>query len=134
MKSIHILLVEDNEGDIILTTEALHESNLPFTISVVKDGWEATLLLSKRDKYVDEILPDLVILDLNLPKLNGIEVLKNIKTNEDTRHIPVIMLSTSAFEKDIKLCLHHEANCFMTKPMETEIFCSQMKDLYDINE
>ncbi|MDN3654666.1 response regulator [Ferruginibacter paludis] len=132
MKPIHILLVEDNEGDVLLTTEALYESNLPFTLFVVKDGREATLLLGKKDKYADEAMPDLVILDLNLPKLNGIEVLKNIKTNEETRHIPVIMLSTSAFEKDIKLCLQLEACCFMTKPLETDVFCQQVEGLKGI--
>ena len=132
MKPIHILLVEDNEGDVIFTTEALYESNFPFTISVVKDGWQATLLLNKKDKYADEIMPDLVILDLNLPKMNGIEVLKNIKTNKYTRHIPVIMLSTSAFEKDITLCMQCEADCFMTKPMEAEAFRRQLKELKGI--
>ncbi|CAN5529649.1 response regulator [soil metagenome] len=132
MKPIHILLVEDNEGDVILTTEALYESNFPFTLSVVKDGWEAIMLLKKKDKYINELMPDLVILDLNLPKMNGIEVLKTIKINEATRHIPVIMLSTSAFEKDIRLCLQHGANYFMTKPMEVEAFCRQIKGLRGI--
>ena len=126
MKSIHILLVEDNEGDVMLTTEVLNESNFPCTISVVRDGREATLLLNKKEKYAEEVMPDLVILDLNLPKMNGIEVLKNIKTNEATRHIPVIMLSTSAFEKDIQLCHQYKASCFMTKPMEAEVFCEQL--------
>jgi CheY-like chemotaxis protein len=132
MKPIHILLVEDNEGDVILTTEALYESNFPFTLSVAKDGWEATMLLKKKDKYINELMPDLVILDLNLPKMNGIEVLKTIKINEATRHIPVIMLSTSAFEKDIRLCLQYEANCFMTKPLEVEVFCLQVNGLREI--
>jgi CheY-like chemotaxis protein len=104
MKSIHIPLVEGNEGDVILTTEAIYECNLPFTVSVVKDGWKAIQLSTKKGKYADAGLPDLVIPDINPPKLNGIEVLKNIKTSEGTKHIPVIMGSTSTFEKDIKLC------------------------------
>lgn len=126
MAPIHILLVEDNEGDIVLTTEALHEGKIIFTMTVVKDGWEAIQLLNKKGKYADQQLPDLVLLDLNLPKMNGIEVLKNISSSSTLMHIPVIMLSTSSFEKDIQLCLQHHANCFITKPLEANSFLKKI--------
>jgi CheY-like chemotaxis protein len=102
MKPIHILLVEDNEGDIMLTTEALQERKIANNISVVKNGRDAVDFLFKRGKYANEFTPDLVLLDINLPLKSGFEVLKEIKKEDSTRQIPVIILTTSSSDEDIK--------------------------------
>ncbi|QED36548.1 response regulator [Antarcticibacterium arcticum] len=117
MKPIDVLLVEDNEGDIVLISEALKEGNFVEKVSVVKDGWEALNYLAKKEKYSAETTPDLILLDINLPKLNGHEVLKQIKADEFLRHIPVIILSTSSSQDDISSCYRNFANCFISKPV-----------------
>ncbi|HYG37309.1 MAG TPA: response regulator [Cytophagales bacterium] len=122
MKPIHILLVEDNDGDILLTTEALHEGKIQNSISIAKDGWEAIQFLEKNGKYKNELTPDLILLDVNLPKMNGHEVLKNIKSNDKLKHIPVIMLTTSSAEKDVFQSYQNHANCYITKPVELNDF------------
>jgi CheY-like chemotaxis protein len=99
MKNVHILLVEDNEGDILLTVEALEEGRIANVIEVARDGQEA--LNKLQNDFVDKKLPDLILLDINLPKMNGHEVLEKLKKNDDLKHIPVIMLSTSSSEMDI---------------------------------
>ena len=124
MKAIHILLVEDNEGDILLTKEALEDAKILITLSVVKDGREAMDFVSKRGKYTGAELPDILLLDVNLPKKNGHEVLKYIKEDENLKHIPVIMLTTSSSEKDINLSYNNYANCYITKPVEANDFLS----------
>jgi CheY-like chemotaxis protein len=134
MKSIHILLAEDNEGDILLTTEALESGDFILNkISVVKDGKEAINFLEKSGKYVNTELPDLVLLDINLPKKNGQEVLKFIKESEALKHIPVIMFTTSSSRKDIMDCYQNFANCYITKPIEADEFTDvvlQIKDFW----
>ena len=122
MKSIHILLVEDNEGDILLTKEALEDAKIHIELSVVKDGKEAMDFLNKVGKYAAENLPDLLLLDVNLPKKNGHEVLKYVKGNEGLKHIPIIMLTTSSSEKDINQSYNNYANCYITKPVEVNDF------------
>jgi len=122
MKAIHILLVEDNEGDILLTKEALEDAKIYINLSVVKDGKEAMDFLGKKDKYVDADLPDILLLDVNLPKKNGHEVLKYVKEDENLKHIPVIMLTTSSSQRDINLSYNNYANCFITKPVEANDF------------
>jgi CheY-like chemotaxis protein len=131
MKPIHILLVEDNEGDILLTKEALSEGKVSNIISVIKDGWEAILFLEKRDKYSKEQTPDLILLDVNLPKMNGHEVLKSIKTNDTLKHIPVIILTTSSSEKDILLSYQNYVNCYITKPVEVSNFLQVVSSIED---
>jgi CheY-like chemotaxis protein len=118
MKQIHILLVEDNEGDILLTTEALSEGKIVNTVSVAKDGFEAIQFLEKKGKYSQESTPDFILLDVNLPKVNGHEVAKHIKGNEDLKHIPVIMLTTSASPGDVLQSYQNHVNCFITKPVD----------------
>lgn len=122
MEAIHILLVEDNEGDILLTTEALEEGKIVNSISVVKDGKEAIDFLEKRDKYVKTKSPDLILLDVNLPKKNGHEVLHYIKASQHLKQIPVIMLTTSSTDTDIILSYQNYANCYITKPIEVDNF------------
>ncbi|RYU95361.1 response regulator [Emticicia agri] len=122
MEPIHILLVEDNEGDIFLTTEALHESKIANKLSIVRDGWEAIQFLEKKGEYVRVTMPDLILLDVNLPKMNGHEVLTAIKSNENTKHIPVIMLTTSSSEKDIYQSYKNYVNCYITKPIDAGDF------------
>ncbi len=129
MKPIHILLVEDNEGDVFLITEALEEGKIVNKLSVTRDGKEAMDFLDKKGKYKKEELPDLILLDINLPKKNGHEVLGYIKENESLKEIPVIMLTTSSSEKDILLSYKNHANCFITKPIDVNIF---LKVIYSI--
>jgi len=122
MKPIHILLVEDNEGDIVLTTEALEEGKIANTISVVRDGWEAIQYLDKNEGYGDAERPDLVLLDINMPKVNGHEVLEHIKTDDELKDIPVVMLTTSSDEVDIKKSYENYVNCYITKPVDIDSF------------
>lgn len=122
MNSIHILLVEDNEGDIFLIKEALEEGKIVNKISVTKDGKEAIDFLEKKANYKNEETPDLILLDINLPKKNGLEVLEYIKTAENLKQIPVIMLTTSSSEKDVLLSYKNHANCFITKPLDVNNF------------
>lgn len=122
MEPIHILLVEDNEGDILLTEEALLEAKIITELSVAKDGKEAIDFVTKQGKYSNAKLPDLILLDVNLPKKNGHEVLQYIKGDEKLKRIPVIMLTTSSFKKDINLAYDNYANCYITKPIEVKDF------------
>ncbi len=122
MKSIHILLIEDNEGDIILTREALEQANKSNTIAIARDGKEALDYLNKTGAFINSVSPGLILLDVNLPKKNGIEVLRYIKAEEGLKHIPVIIFTTSSSEKDISDCYNSHANCFITKPVEATDF------------
>lgn len=131
MKGIHILLVEDNEGDILLTTEALEERKIINKISVAKDGKEALDFMFKQGKYINATTPDLILLDVNLPKKSGHEVLQLIKNDDRTAHIPVIMLTTSSSETDINLSYKHHANCYITKPVEVDDFLEAISGIED---
>lgn len=131
MKSVHILLVEDNPGDILLTTEALEERKLVNEISVVRNGKEALDFLFKKNQYKDAHTPDLILLDINIPLLSGHEVLQQIKQDARTKEIPVIILTTSSAERDIKLSYQNHANCFITKPVEIDDF---MKAIFSIED
>lgn len=120
MKKNQILLVEDNEGDIVLTSEAFEESSCKVNIQVARNGKEAINILFDQNENAQ--LPDLILLDINLPLLNGHEVLKKIKENEKTKHIPVIILTTSSAISDINLTYENYANCFITKPADINDF------------
>jgi len=129
MKSIHILLVEDNEGDILLTTEALEESKIINKVTVIRDGKAAIdffKVLTEKDAR-----PDLVLLDINLPKKSGHEVLQYIKKSEQYNQVPVIMLTTSSAERDILSAYKHYANCYITKPIEVSEFMSAIAKIQD---
>lgn len=121
-KDITILLVEDNEGDIILTLEALKEANVSNTIHVVTDGEEALQYLQKQGRFNNAVTPDLILLDINLPKIDGKEVLAEIKKDADLKVIPVVILTTSSSEKDILESYQHHANCYITKPVDFQNF------------
>lgn len=131
MKSVHILLVEDNLGDILLTTEALEERKLVNKISTVRNGKEALDFLFKENQYQNAESPDLILLDINIPLLSGHEVLHKIKSDDRTKEIPVIILTTSSAEKDVQLSYKNHANCFITKPVDIDDF---MKAIYTIEE
>lgn len=131
LKPIHILLVEDNEGDILLTTEALEEGKITNKVSTIKDGHEAILFLEKQGKYAQAETPDLILLDVNLPKKNGHEVLQHIKSVEALTHIPVIILTTSSSDRDINLSYKNHANCFITKPVEIDNFMEVIAKIED---
>jgi CheY-like chemotaxis protein len=121
-KEVKILLVEDNEGDIVLTLEALKEAKVSNNINVVKDGEEALQYLRKEGRFEKAWTPDLILLDINLPRLDGKEVLAEIKKDTILMVIPVVMLTTSDSEKDIMESYHNHANCFITKPVDFQKF------------
>ena len=118
MKETRLLLVEDNEGDILLTKEALESVNIPFQIDVAKNGMMAIEWLTEKLKNEKRHLPEIIFLDINLPKKNGHEVLSFIKSHPDLKHIPTIMLTTSSYEKDIEYSYQNQANCYITKPVD----------------
>jgi CheY-like chemotaxis protein len=130
MQQIHILLVDDNEGDILLTREALEEARIINKISIAYDGIQAIDLLKKAAR-VAGTMPDLILLDINLPKMNGTEVLSIIKSNPDLRRIPVIMLTTSSSEKDILASYDNYANCYITKPVDLDRFMDVVRTIED---
>lgn len=127
MKKNQILLVEDNEGDIVLTSEAFEECDFKTDIQVARNGKEAITILF--DEHNQSELPTLILLDINLPLLNGHEVLKKIKENEKTRHIPVAILTTSSAVNDINLAYENNANCFITKPADINDFFETINSL-----
>ena len=115
---IQILLVEDNPGDVVLTITALKDSKVLNQISVAEDGEKALAFLRKEGPYQDSPRPDLILLDLNLGRLNGREVLETIKGDPALKRIPVVILTSSQCEEDILNSYNHQANCFITKPIE----------------
>lgn len=122
MKPVHILLVEDNEGDIRLTFEAFEESRIKTQISVVRNGKDALDFVFKKGAFVNAPRPDLILLDINLPILNGHEVLQAIKKDENFRKIPIIMLTTSFNQSDINKAYEYHANSYVTKPLDMHEF------------
>jgi len=129
MHDIHILLVEDNEGDVLLTKEAFKELSIQAKLSVVNNGGEALLFLKKEGLFATAESPQLILLDINMPGLNGIEVLDFIKNDLTLRQIPVVMLTTSASASDIRTCYEKSANCFITKPLEFDKFVDVIKSI-----
>jgi chemotaxis family two-component system response regulator Rcp1 len=124
---IDILLVEDNPGDVRLTQEALTDGKVYHNLHVVEDGVEAMAFLRREGEYADAPRPDLILLDLNLPRKDGREVLEEIKADEGLRRIPVVILTTSEADQDILQTYDNHANCFITKPVDLEQFISVVK-------
>lgn len=129
--SVEILLVEDNPGDVRLTREALKEGRLLNHMNVVNDGMEAMDFLRREGKYVDAVAPDLILLDLNLPKKDGREVLAEIKADPKLRRIPVVILTTSSAEEDILKTYDLHANCYVTKPVDLGQFIRVVQSIED---
>ena len=129
LKTQNILLVEDNPADVLLTIEAFKEGAIPHELNAVNDGVEAVSYLKRAGKYADAVRPDIIILDINLPKKNGFEVLEEIKQDPDLKHIPVIMLSTSGSQHDIRKAYELHANCYLIKPVELEDFLRLIRSL-----
>jgi len=128
-RPVEILLVEDNPGDVRLTQEALKESKLANKLHVTMDGEEAIQFLRKEGDYADTPWPDLIILDLNLPKKDGKQVLAEIKEDKDLRRIPVVILTTSKEEQDVLESYNLHANCYITKPIDLEQFITVVRNV-----
>ena len=121
-RPINILLVEDNPGDARLTIEALRDAKVRNELNVARDGVEAMAMLRREDGYADAPRPDLILLDLNLPRKDGRQVLAEIKSDENLRRIPVAVLTTSQAEQDILASYDLHANCYITKPVDLNEF------------
>jgi len=128
-RPIEIMLVEDNPGDVRLIVEAFKENKLRNKLDVVEDDVEAMAFLRQEGKYADAPRPDLILLDLNLPKKDGREVLGEIKTDEDLRRIPVVVLTVSKADEDILKAYNLNANCYITKPIGLEQFIKVVKTI-----
>jgi two-component system, chemotaxis family, response regulator Rcp1 len=126
---IEILLVEDNPGDVRLTREALKEGKVYSNLHTVKDGVEAMEFLRRQGKFSDVPRPDIILLDLNLPKKDGREVLQEIKTDSSLKRIPVVVLTTSKAEEDVLRTYNLHANCYVTKPVDLEKFMVVVKTI-----
>lgn len=126
-RPIEILLVEDSPGDVRLTIEALKEAKVINNLSVVYDGVEAIAFLRRQDQYADAPHPDLILLDLNLPRKDGRQVLEEIKEAPDLKRIPVVVLTTSQAEQDILKTYNLHANCYIIKPADLEQFIHVVK-------
>lgn len=126
---IEILLVEDNEGDVRLTREALKEGRIRNRLHVASDGEQALAFLRREEGYVDAPRPDLVLLDLNLPRLDGRELLSIVKQDPQLKRIPVVVLTSSRAEQDLLRAYDLFANCFISKPVEFEEFISVVRSI-----
>lgn len=128
-KPIEILLVEDNPGDVRLTVDALKEGKVNNNSNVVEDGIEAMAYLKKEGKYANASRPDIILLDLNLPKKDGREVLAEIKADESLKRIPVVVLTTSKADEDIIKSYNYHANCYISKPVDLDQFLRIIKTI-----
>ena len=130
-RAAEILLVEDNPADIRLTQEVFEEIGAPHHLHVARDGEEALAMLRRQGLHVGVPEPDLVLLDLNLPRKDGREVLAEIKSDPKLNHIPIVVLSTSRAERDVLACYHLHANCYLQKPVDFEAFAALIRGLQE---
>jgi len=130
-RPIEILLVEDNPGDVRLTVEALRESKVRNNLHVARDGVEALSFLRREGVHAEAIRPDLILLDLNLPRKDGREVLAEIKADPQLHTIPVVILTTSRAEQDVVRTYELQANCYITKPVDLDQFITVVKSIED---
>jgi CheY-like chemotaxis protein len=128
---IHVLLVEDDPGDVLMTREAFEENKVANNLSVVSDGEAAMAFLRKQGEYADAPTPDLVLLDLNLPRMDGREVLAAMKGDEELHRIPVVVLTTSEAEEDVLRSYSLHANAYVTKPVDFERFIQVVRKIDD---
>ena len=129
VQGIEILLVEDNPGDVRLTREALKDGKIINKLHVAEDGVEALAFLRREGKYHNAVRPELILLDLNLPKKDGREVLAEIKADKELKRIPVVILTSSAAEQDIVKSYNLHANCYVTKPVDLDQFINVVKSI-----
>ena len=129
VQGIEILLVEDNPGDVRLTREALKDGKIINKLHVAEDGVEALAFLRREGKYHNAVRPELILLDLNLPKKDGREVLAEIKADKELKRIPVVILTSSAAEQDIVRSYNLHANCYVTKPVDLDQFINVVKSI-----
>ena len=129
MTSAHILLVEDNEGDILLTREAFEESKISIYLDIARNGKEALDFLYKRNNFNDAHTPNLILLDINLPIFNGLEVLRQIKNDPNLKMIPVIMLTTSTHKRDIELAYKYHCDSYVEKPIDIKRFLKTILEI-----
>ena len=130
-RPVEILLVEDNPGDVRLTREALREGKVRNNLYVAADGVEALEFLRREGRYSDAVRPDLILLDLNLPKKDGREVLQDIKADPLLRYIPVVVLTSSQAEQDILRAYDLHANCYVSKPVDLDQFIHVVRSIED---
>jgi len=128
---IELLLVEDDPGDVLMTTEALEDSKLLVRLHVARDGEEAIAMLRGEGEHAGTPRPDLILLDLNLPRLDGREVLAIVKNDPELRRIPVVVLTTSESEEDVLRSYDLHANAYVTKPVDFEAFCGAIRQIDD---
>lgn len=131
MKPIEILLVEDNPGDVRLTREALRDGKVKNNLHVAMDGVQAMAFLRREGAFAHVPRPDVILLDLNLPKKNGREVLAEVKSDPELMRIPVVVLTTSRDEQDVLKAYEYHANCFITKPVDLEQFLAVVRSIED---
>lgn len=131
LRPVEILLVEDNPGDVRLAQEAILESKLHNQLRVARDGEEAIRFLRQEGEFADAPRPDLILLDLNLPRMDGREVLAEIKKDPELRRIPVVVLTTSKAEEDILRAYDLHANCYVTKPIDFDRFVEMVQGIQD---
>ena len=131
VRPIELLLVEDSEPDVRLTIEALHEAKVKNRLWVVEDGVEAMEFLRQENRHADAPRPDLILLDLNLPRKDGREVLREVKADPSLRRIPVVILTTSRSEEDVLRAYDLHANCYITKPVDFSRFMEVVKSIED---
>jgi CheY-like chemotaxis protein len=126
---IEVLLVEDDPGDVLMTQEAFEEHRINNRLKVVQDGVEALAYLRREEPYGDAVRPDLILLDLNLPRRDGRQVLEEIKNDESLRHIPVVVLTTSQLDEDILRSYQLHANAYVTKPVDFDQFIKAVRQI-----
>ncbi|WP_432124132.1 response regulator [Streptomyces sp. C10-9-1] len=131
VEPIEVLLVEDDPGDELMTREAFEDNKIRNTLHVVRDGQEALEFLFRKGRYAQAPRPDLILLDLNLPKYDGRQVLERIKSHEDLAMIPVVVLTTSSAEEDILRSYKLHANAYVTKPVDLEQFIAAVRQIDD---
>lgn len=128
---IEILLVEDSPDDALMTMEALREGRVRNRVHLVEDGVEALRYVRRQGRHVAAARPDLILLDLSLPRLSGLEVLAEIKQDADLKRIPVVIMTTSTREQDVLRAYNHHANCYVTKPVDLEQFLGAVRKIED---
>jgi len=131
IRPVEILLVEDNPGDVRLTLEALKDGKLTNRLTVVQDGPAALSLLRREGCYANSKRPDIIILDLNLPKMHGSEILAELKSDERFKSIPIVILTTSKADEDVLKSYRLHANCYITKPVDLDEFIRVVKSIED---